>query len=43
MALGRKKRKAIEYSGESTGVGSMLGLLAVPMKAPLLEAVTEHP
>jgi hypothetical protein len=36
------KRKAIEYSGESTGLGPVLGVLAVPMKKPLQEAVTEH-
>jgi hypothetical protein len=36
------KRKAIEYSGES-GVGPVLGVLAVPMKAQVQEAVTEHP
>src|ERR1700726_685869 len=32
------KRKAIEHSGESIGVGPVLGLLAVPMKASVLEA-----
>jgi hypothetical protein len=37
------KRKAIEYSGESTGIGPVLGVLAVPMKQPVQEAVTEHP
>jgi hypothetical protein len=37
------KRKAIELSGESAGVGPMLGVIAIPMKDPLPEAVTEHP
>jgi hypothetical protein len=37
------KRKAIEYSGESAGIGPVLGVLAIPMKAPVQEAVTEHP
>jgi hypothetical protein len=37
------KRKAIEHSGESTGVGPMLGVLAIPMKGSVLEAVTEQP
>jgi hypothetical protein len=36
------KRKAIEQSGES-GIGPMLGVLAIPMKEPVQEAVTEHP
>jgi hypothetical protein len=37
------KRKAIEYSGESAGVGAMLGVIAIPMKASVQEAVTEQP
>jgi hypothetical protein len=37
------KRKAIEHSGGSIDVGPMLGVLAIPMKEPLPEAVTEHP
>jgi len=37
------KRKAIEHSGGSTDVGPMLGLLAIPMKESMPEAVTEHP
>jgi hypothetical protein len=37
------KRKAVEHTGESTGVGAMLGLLAIPMKESRPEAVTERP
>jgi hypothetical protein len=37
------KRKPIEHTGGSTGVGPMLGLLAIPMKESMPEAATEHP
>jgi hypothetical protein len=37
------KRKAIEHTGASTGVGAMLGVIAIPMKEPVREAATEHP
>jgi hypothetical protein len=37
------KRKAIEHTGASTGVGPMLGVIAIPMKESVLETATEHP
>ena len=37
------KRKAIEHTGDLTGIGATLGVLVVPMKESRPEAVTEGP